>query len=115
MDFNALKKRLGLRLKELRLERGLRQEDLEKWGFSYRHYGRLERGLVNPTLETLVKLCDIFEISLLEMFQFLDTGQAPTEDQEAALLMINKVLQDGNPESVRKLRIFLREILLPVS
>lgn len=111
MNFNILKKRLGLRLKELRLERGLRQEDLEKWGFSYRHYGRLERGNVNPTLETLFKLCEVFEITLLEMFKFLDTGQAVTEDQEAALAMINKVLLKGNPEDIRKLKIFLSEIL----
>lgn len=111
MDFKILKKRLGLRLKELRLERGLRQEDLEKWGFSYRHYGRLERGNVNPTLETLFKLCEVFEITLLEMFKFLDTGQVVTEDQEAVLTMINKVLQKGNPEDIRKLKIFLSEIL----
>ncbi|BBO72706.1 hypothetical protein DSCW_01230 [Desulfosarcina widdelii] len=111
MDFNALKKRFGIRLKKLRLDRGLRQEDLEKWGFSYRHYGRLERGLVNPTLETMVKLCQVFEITLPEMFKFLDSKQSPTEDQEAVLLSLNRILQDGNEDKIRKLKIFLQEIL----
>jgi transcriptional regulator with XRE-family HTH domain len=111
MDFNGLKKHLGIRLRKLRQERGLIQEDLEKWGFSYRYYGRLERGSVNPTLETMVKLCEIFEIPLIDLFRFLDTAENVSEDQEEILLMINKVFRDRDAEKVRKLKVFLNDIL----
>ena len=50
MDTENFKRQLGNRLKLLRTAKGMRQEDLEDLGFSYRYYGRLERGLVNPTL-----------------------------------------------------------------
>ena len=53
MDIETLMKRLGLRLKALRLRNHLKQEDLENYGFSYRYYGKIERGVVNPTLDTL--------------------------------------------------------------
>ncbi len=65
MDKENLKRQLGYRLKALRMAKGLKQEDLETWGFSYRYYGKMERGLVNPTIETLARLCEIFEIDLV--------------------------------------------------
>jgi transcriptional regulator with XRE-family HTH domain len=68
MDTDALKRQLGLRLKELRLAKGLKQEDLADYGFSYRYYGKIERGIVNVTLETLARLCEIFEVSLSDLF-----------------------------------------------
>ena len=42
MGMDNLKKQLGYRLKELRLTKSLRQEDLENYGFSYRYYGKME-------------------------------------------------------------------------
>ncbi len=33
MDTGDIKRKLGLRLKELRLSKGLRQEDLKAWDF----------------------------------------------------------------------------------
>lgn len=54
MDIKTLQKRLGARLKELRLARNLKQEDIEKkYGFNYRYYGRLERGTINPSIRDL--------------------------------------------------------------
>ena len=53
MDIDKIKRQLGIRFKELRLSKGLKQEDLEPWGFSYRYYGKIERGLANLTLDTL--------------------------------------------------------------
>ena len=68
MDIDVLKKQLGLRLKELRIAKVLRQEDLDKWDFSYRYYGKLERGMNNPTIETLAKVCEIFGVTLSDLF-----------------------------------------------
>ena len=72
MDVKEVQKQLGLRLRQLRLAKNLRQEDLEKWDFSYRYYGMIERGLINPSLDTLFRLCKIFDVSLYELFRFLD-------------------------------------------
>jgi len=109
METHDLKRQLGYRLKELRLTKGLRQEDLENWGFSYRYYGRMERGLVNPTLETLRRLCDIFEVSLGDLFLFMEGAKA-SEDREAIALKVGEVLK-GSDRKVKKLRVFLDQIL----
>ena len=111
MDINVLKKQLGLRLKEVRLAKGMKQEDLEKWSFSYRYYGRMERGLVNPTLETLARLCDIFEISMSDLFAFTDTDREASEDREAVALKVAQVLKGRSKKRIRKLRVFLDEVL----
>jgi len=111
MDIDRLKKQLGLRLKELRLAKGLKQEDLEQLGFSYRYYGRIERGLVNITLDTLVRLCEIFEVSLPDLFVFLDGGGKTSEDREAVAVQVAKILKGKNEKKVRKLKVFLDEIL----
>ena len=111
MERDDLKTRLGLRLKGLRLEKGLRQEDLEgTYGFSYRYYGKLERGLVNPTLETLARLTDIFGISLSDLFLFLEGDGKASEDREAVALKVGGVLK-GSQAKIRKLKVFLDEIL----
>ena len=111
MDIEVVKKQLGLRLKELRLSRGLRQEDLEKWEFSYRYYGQLERGLVNPTIETLTKLCDIFNVTLADLFLFMNDNENPSEEREQVIVKLAKLLKDNRKTKINKLKIFLDEIL----
>lgn len=58
----------GQRLRHLRQARQLRQIDMENFGLSYKYYQRLEAGRVNPTLLTLCKLAQAFEISMGELF-----------------------------------------------
>ncbi len=111
MDIDNLKKQLGSRLKELRRAEGLKQEDLEEHGFSYRYYGKMERGLVNPTLETLVRLCEIFEVSLSELFMFLEDSEFVSEDREAVAVKVAGILKGKEEIKIHKLRVFLEEIL----
>jgi transcriptional regulator with XRE-family HTH domain len=111
MDIEVIKKQLGLRLKELRLARGLRQEDLEKWEFSYRYYGKLERGFVNPTVETLAKLCDIFDVTLADLFLFMGDDKSASGEKEQVIVKLAKLLKDSRKTKINKLRIFLDEIL----
>jgi len=102
MDTDIIKKKMGLRLKELRLAKGMNQEDLEKYGFSYRYYGRIERGLANVTLDTLIRICNIFEVELSDLFVFMDREQGMSEDQEAVAVKVNRVLKGKNKKRVRK-------------
>lgn len=112
MKSDILKKQLGLRLKQLRLAKGLRQEDLEKWGFSYRYYGRLERGMVNPTIETLARLCEIFGVALSDLFLFLDADiKTASDEREAVLIKISQLMKENKRNKIRKLKVFLEEIL----
>ena len=111
MDIEDIKKKLGLRLKEQRLAKGLKQEDLEPLGFSYRYYGKIERGLANVTLETLVRLCKIFEVSLSDLFMFMDTDRKASEDKEGVAVKVASLLSGKSKKNVKKLKVFLDEIL----
>lgn len=111
MDIKNLKKQLGLRLKELRLAKGFKQEDLENYGFSYQHYGKLERGVVNPTLETLVRLSEIFETNLSDMFAFMEKDGPVSENGQAVANKIAQILKQNDESRIRKLKIFLDDIL----
>ena len=111
MDIKKLQRQFGLRLRELRLAKGLKQEDLENYGFSYQHYGKLERGVVNPTLETLVRLSEIFETNLSDLFAFMEKEGPVSENSPAVAIMIGQILKQDDELRIRKLKIFLDEIL----
>jgi transcriptional regulator with XRE-family HTH domain len=110
MDVEVIKRKLGIRLKELRLAKRLRQEDLDRWGFSYRYYGRLERGLVNPTIETLAKLCKIFGVTMSDLFFSMD-DRSVSEERERVAIKLVEVLKENRKRKIKKLSVFLDEIL----
>ncbi len=61
---------LGNRLRQARKQKGLRQEDLESLGISYKYYQKIEAGKANITLQTIEKIADALEISIEELFCF---------------------------------------------
>jgi transcriptional regulator with XRE-family HTH domain len=65
------KKMIGKRLKELRKNRLLSQEQLaEKADINSKYLSRIERGTENPTLDMLIKLADALDVEMWEMFDF---------------------------------------------
>jgi len=65
-------KNLGLRIKQLRGELKMTQEDLAfKVGVDRSYMGFLERGEKNPTLKNIVKIADALNVTLSELFQSL--------------------------------------------
>ena len=52
---------VGKRVRQLRLERGLTQEDMADYGFALRQYQRIEAG-TSVTLTTLWKLACAFDV-----------------------------------------------------
>lgn len=65
---SELRKQVGVRLRELRLARGLTQEALaERSELSYKFVGEVERGSANPTLDTLDRLARALEIGIGEL------------------------------------------------
>ena len=68
--FERSKKRLGVRLKEIREERGLTQEQAaELAGLHAKHIGVVESGKTNATFGTLVALAFAYCVSLAAFFE----------------------------------------------
>jgi transcriptional regulator with XRE-family HTH domain len=58
--------KLASRVKELRLEKNLTQEDA--YNDTGIHFGRIERGKRDVSFSSLKNICDYFKISLEEFF-----------------------------------------------
>jgi transcriptional regulator with XRE-family HTH domain len=64
---------LGLRVRELRKKNGYSQEDMISFGFSARHWQQIEAG--RPiTVTTLLRICEVFEISMSNLVKGLGGG-----------------------------------------
>ena len=71
MDDKTYLKKLGERIKQLRLEKGMRQVDLsEKIGIEDSALRRIESGRVNSTINMLRKIAKGLEIELVNLLDF---------------------------------------------
>ena len=78
---------IGKRLKELRRKYGLSQERLALQAeITTAYLGQIERGIKNPTVVTVGRLCDALGISLAEFFSNQPT--TPLENDQT----LNQVL-----------------------
>ncbi|PJZ58275.1 helix-turn-helix transcriptional regulator [Leptospira barantonii] len=70
MDFTTFRRKVGLRLKELRLERELSQEDLDTGddGIPYRTIQNIESGRSSINLRTIYKISKKLKIDPRELF-----------------------------------------------
>ena len=63
------RKKLGARIKELRKSAGLTQEELgEKATLNYKFIGELERGQVNVSVDSIVKIAEALGINIVDFF-----------------------------------------------
>lgn len=61
VEYDKVFLKLGERYRQLRLERGMIQEDVLEHNFSVRHYQQLEAGRPH-SLHTFFRLCRMFQI-----------------------------------------------------
>ncbi len=61
---------MGKRVRQLRMAKGLKQEEICRFGFDYKYYQRIEYGEKNLTLKTLNKLAKAFDVPVSELFRF---------------------------------------------
>lgn len=67
----SIKKMLGSRIRELRRETGLSQEDFaDKCGIDRSYMSGIERGVRNPTLEVLWAISGGLDLDLSQLFMF---------------------------------------------
>ncbi len=66
---NAIRGKLGRKIRQLRKSQKLTQEQLgEKAGISYKFIGEVERGAVNPSLDSLIGIAKALHVSVRELF-----------------------------------------------
>lgn len=69
MGIRKLRNNIGRKVKKLRLEKDVSQEKLAEFvGMSREHISCIERGKNLPTVETLYKLAEYFEIDIKTFF-----------------------------------------------
>jgi transcriptional regulator with XRE-family HTH domain len=75
---------LGIRVRDLRKKRGYTQEDMISCGFSARHWQQIEAG--RPiTVTTLLRICEVFDISMEKLVRGLDARAHESPEAEPAL------------------------------
>ena len=69
----AIKKQFGARIRELRLDKGLSQEELAfKAGVHRTYLGGIERGERNPSLKNIAAIAKALGVALPELLLFRD-------------------------------------------
>jgi transcriptional regulator with XRE-family HTH domain len=72
-SMTPLRKRFGRRLKQLRLYKEITQEELaEMIGVTNEFISNIERGKSAPSFETIDKLAEALNVSVMDMFNFED-------------------------------------------
>jgi transcriptional regulator with XRE-family HTH domain len=69
MTHERLMKLAGKRVRELRVSRGLTQDEMAQY-FEYRYYQRIEHGDRNISLKVLNRLSKALGVPVLELFRF---------------------------------------------
>lgn len=66
-----IRKKFGIHLRELRIERKLTQEDLaDRAGMHFTYIGQIERGLRNPSLVNLEKIAKALKVGAGTLLPF---------------------------------------------
>lgn len=92
----TLKQLVGDNVRSLRKARGFSQEQLGEFaGLSYKFLGEVERGAVNPSLESLEKIAAALQVETFCLFLHRDLVVMSANDVvqvRAAMVVLNKAL-----------------------
>ena len=101
---------VGKRIRELRLSRHLTQQVLaERAGLNEKYLGVIEREGKDIAVSTLACIAVALEVSMADLF----AEPTPKDDKNVVRSHTRDILANGSAETVRRLRIFLEEILRP--
>ena len=72
ISVETLRKTLGARVRQLRRDAGVSQEDFaDNCGFARSYMSRIERGTANLSLDAIQRLAEAFGITVEELFKGL--------------------------------------------
>lgn len=101
MDYVAM----GARIRAYRKQRGMTQASLaESVGISTSFIGHIERGTRITSLETLVSLSNVLDISIDTIITGVDTNQSNNVDASYKMRVLNDVMRILNEHSNEWLR-----------
>jgi XRE family transcriptional regulator, regulator of sulfur utilization len=88
---DPLSAKIGKRIRSLREERGVTQEKTayEAGLASKGHLSGIEKGVVRPTLDTLMLLAERLEVDLLDLFTF------PDDSPRQRLVDVTRTMKPG--------------------
>lgn len=69
-------RRLAQRVQTLRSTRGLTQEEMETFGLHWKTVQKVEYGITDPKVSTLIKLANAFGMTVPELLRFPATATA---------------------------------------
>lgn len=105
---DSLAESVGKRIKEIRKLKGLRQEDMEPLGLSYKYFQKIEQGKANITLSTLEKVAEALGVSPGEFF-YLPFSDNPEAGEAAAV--VADLIASNEAKKIHKLNLFLKEFI----
>jgi len=94
-----IRRLVGDRIRFLRKAKGWSQEELGEYAaLSYKFIGEIERGTVNPSLDTLLGISNALQIEIAKLFsndkQYVLT-EGETAKTQSALDVLNKVFTES--------------------
>ncbi|HBH48245.1 MAG TPA: XRE family transcriptional regulator [Bacteroidales bacterium] len=99
---------IGKRIREVRLSKGIRQEDMERLGISYKYFQKVENGRANVTLKTLEKIAEALEIDSTELFEL---PLAKSKHSAKLASKISEIIKTDDEVMAKKLVLIIDEIL----
>ncbi len=100
-------KLFGKRIKELRKQKKLTQEQLgELVGIDYKQIGNIETGTYFTTMPTLEKIAKALNVEIVELFDFNHT-----QNKEQLLKEISSLLINAQEDKLRFIYRIIRDIL----
>lgn len=96
-------KRVGQRIKELRKNASLSQEQLSlKASINKSFMGKIERGEVSPTLNTLIKLVRVLDVDIKELFCFKSF-----ENEEGSDFYVKEMIEEMSYKTLKEQKAIL--------
>lgn len=94
-----VQKKIGARIKVIRNSIGLTQEKLaEKCELNSKYLSRIERGLENPTLKTLINISEKLDVNLDDIFSQLEIEDPDPEKRKSLIISL---LDQADPEQLK--------------
>lgn len=86
---------MGENIRQLRKERGWSQEELgERATLSYKFVGEIERGMVNPSLDSLLSIANALTIEIAKLFlteRLSVLTSAEIANIQSAMVVLNNI------------------------
>lgn len=101
---------VGQRIRKLRRARGFTQQELGEYAdLNYKFLGEIERGIQNPTIQTLYKIANALGTELNEVVRV----EEDSKDRQAVESLIVNMMHALSDEELRQLLAVLK-VLFPV-